>query len=192
MGRRSSSRPGTVPTAAGHDAPFAQTFGGTVAVVEIRQAEHRMSHFVGIDPAGHITGAGPVFRLHRVSKRHHAIDGQWSNQAPFVRPDVVAASGEFRPGTGMNNEQGVDIAVAVIVILRKIDQRVGQNNCIFRQPLGVLGIAAEAAHAVGVVAIGLRCAFPSQGAGHVQGDDGQVTVRDFIVVIAQGAGSGSK
>src|SRR5574339_373453 len=46
------------------------------------------------------------------------------NDGPFVGPNVVQAAGQFGPRPGMNDRYPVHVAVAVVIVIRKVYDRI--------------------------------------------------------------------
>ena len=142
----------TVPRAAAHEAPVAHALGRVVGVVEVREAEEEVAQLVGGDPELGVLGDGEVAVDLRGVGRHLA------GQDPLVRPDVAAVAGLLTAAAGVDDDEGVDIAVAVVVVGPEAHVRVGERERVGGHVAGAGGArgTADAEVAVGIPGHGLR------------------------------------
>ncbi len=169
----------TTPAAGGHQAPVADAFGGPVGVVEVGEAEQQVSQFVGADADLAVFWHGEVAEhLDPVRVLGAAVEG------PLVRPDVAAAAGDLGAGSGVDDDEGVDEAVAVIVVGGEVHRRVGRLESIAGQGLGVGLRTAGPRLAVGIGCERLRHA---ERADHVALDVDQ-PVGDVLIVLTHALG----
>jgi hypothetical protein len=103
-----------------------------------------------------------------------------------VRPDVAAVAGLLTAAAGVNDDEGVDIAVAVVVVGPEGDVRVREREGIGGHVAGARGPgrATDAEVAVGVPGHRLR---QPVGADDLA-DDVDQTIGDLAVVLANAAG----
>ncbi len=175
-----------VPRPAGHQAPIANTPRGVVNVVQVGQAEG-VTQLVHVDAVRHIAGREPELRLGRIRTDAHAVHQRLVVRPPRVRPDRVrVAAVGLRAGAGVNDEDGIHIAVAVVVVVGEVHHRVDQRHHVLSQALAVLRVAAQAVVTVSIVSVGLRSGPPADGAGQVERDNIQQAVAHFLVVAAHG------
>jgi hypothetical protein len=45
-------------------------------------------------------------------------------QGPFVRPDIVRVAGHFTASSRVNDDKGIDKAIAIVVVGREVDSRI--------------------------------------------------------------------
>src|SRR3954463_13262864 len=94
--------PTAAPTAAGHQAPIANTFRAVIGIVEIGKAEQEMAELVSAN------ANLAVLRHCQVSEDFRLIDSaRAAIERPFVRPDVVGVAGYFTAWAGMDNNEGI-------------------------------------------------------------------------------------
>ena len=108
-----------VPRPTGHETPVAQPFRGTVGVVEVGPAEQQVPEFVTADPDAAVFGDGEVgVDLRRVRRVRTTAEN------PLVRPDVVRAQCLLCALPRVDDDEGVDEAVTVVVVRSEVDVRI--------------------------------------------------------------------
>ncbi len=152
--RRGVSRDVTaaVPRAAAHQTPVADTFGGAVGVVQVGPAEQQVTELVDRDADLGVLRDRQVAEHLRPVRRHRRAEH------PLVRPDVARVAGGLAAGAGVDDDEGVDEAVGVVVVGGEVDVRVGGVECMLGHVASVGGArrATDPEVAVGVPGEGLR------------------------------------
>ena len=157
-----------VPAATGHEAPVADALGGVVRVVEVGEAEQQVPELVRADADLGVLGD------RQVAVDLGVVGVVDRRQGRLVRPDVAAAAGHLGARPGVHDDEGVDVAVAVVVVRLEVDRRVRGDGRVVGQlgrPEGAAALADP------VVAVGV----PREGLGHLEGADDRAGERDEAV-----------
>ena len=116
-----------VPRARRHQAPVPDALGRVVDVVEVREAEEQVAELVRADADLRVLGNGQIGEdLRRVRR----VDAR---QRPLVRPDVARVAGLLAAAAGVHHDEGVDEPVAVVVVGREVDGRIGGGRRVVGQ-----------------------------------------------------------
>ncbi len=99
-------------------------------------------------------------------------------------PDVIGAAGEFGAWSGMDDEKRFNKAIAVIVVIRVIDDWIGGPNGVLSQSLGVLGISAAPIRRRRRNKLRLGHRHPTDAAGQIHRNDVQGAIGNFAEIIA--------
>ena len=106
-----------VPRSAAHQAPVADAFRRVVGVVEIGEAEEQVPQLV----RAHTDAR--VLRDRQVGEDLLPVRVERRRQRPLVRPDVVGVAGLLAAAARVDDDERVDEAVAVVVVLPEVDGR---------------------------------------------------------------------
>ena len=109
-----------VPRAASHQAPVADSLGSAVRVVEVGEAEKEMPEFVGTHADACILWDC------QVAEDLGGVGVPGGRQYPLVRPDVVAITALLAPAAGVDDDEGVNKAVTVVVVGAEVHVRIGR------------------------------------------------------------------
>ncbi len=116
-----------------------------------------------------------------VAEHLGVVGGLGAGQGPLVRPDVVAVAGLLTAAAGVDDDEGVDEAVAVVVVGTEVHVRVGCVEGVLGQVTGAgrPGRPADAEVAVGVPRVGVRHPVGTDDVA----DDVDETAGGLVVVL---------
>ena len=142
-----------VPAAARHQAPVADALGGVVGVVEVGEAEQQVAELVRAHTDLGVLGNGEV--AEDLRRRRCCTPRPASTCATRCRPRLPVCSA---PLPGVHDDEGVDEAVAVVVVGAEVDaasEAAAASRASSGRPEGG-AVLADAGAVVGVVGERLR------------------------------------
>ena len=182
---------GTSPPAF-HEPPamrhqFADARARVVGVVEVGEAEQQVAELVGAD------AELGVLRDGQVGEDLRAVGRVLLRQDPLVRPDVARVAGLLAAAAGVHHDEGVDVAVAVVVVRPQVGDAVGLAGGVLGQEVGAR-VAARVADAEVAVGVPLHRLLHPQGTDDLADDldEPAADVGEVLLHAARGERAGGE